>query len=385
MKIKYLIIVTLLIGCMPGYSEDKDTLGLQFNITPKTTFKFGGALWINYANQAWISPDISSKRGLRFDNLRISFDGNHGDHLLFSAQYRFYSYTRAIHHAWIGIKPNEKNQIEIGVTQVPFGILPFSSQSWWASLAYYLGMEDDNDAGIKWHLKSDHIDFHLAYFYSEEYGDATNLNRYSTDLVRVGEQQNEETSQGNIRFAYVNGRGTDYKSEFGVSGEIGGINYSGMKKNGIRWKGAFHYSGYYNGWNPEIQVVRYEFHPENPDSVDNRLVLMGNLTSTRLVAAKGNVINANIRKFWDVNWWVFDQFNAYYNYYAVFKDESSFKQSQIHDAGCVLMSGPVWIWIDFIFGKNAWYLNESQENSGLGPGGTDKWERRFNINLEWYF
>jgi hypothetical protein len=47
--------------------------------------------------------------------------------------------------------------------------------------------------------------------------------------------------------------------------------------------------------------------------------------------------------------------------------------------------GPFWIWIDFILGKNAWYLNDSEENSGFGAGGTDKWEQRFNMNFEWYF
>ena len=47
--------------------------------------------------------------------------------------------------------------------------------------------------------------------------------------------------------------------------------------------------------------------------------------------------------------------------------------------------GPFWIWMDYILGKNAWYLNDSEENSGFGPGGTDEWERRLNVNFEWYF
>ena len=47
--------------------------------------------------------------------------------------------------------------------------------------------------------------------------------------------------------------------------------------------------------------------------------------------------------------------------------------------------GPFWIWMDYILGKNAWYLNDSEENSGFEPGGTDEWERRLNVNFEWYF
>ena len=281
---------------------NSNTAGLTLELTDKTTFQFGGAVWINYANQDWISTDIGRKRGLRFDNIRLSMDGTHGDHLLFSAQYRIYGYTRAVHHAWIGNKPNEKNQIEMGITQVPFGLLTFATHSFWFGLGYNHGMEDDYDAGIKWHWQGECLDIYLAGFYSEEYGDATNLKRYSVVLVRVDEQQNEEFAQGSVRLAYFIGRNTAYQTEFGASRQVGGIDNVGVDKNGYRWKAAFHYSGRYNSWNPEIQIARYEYHPHNPDTEDNRLVLLGNLTSKRLVAAKGTLINVNLRHLWDVNY-----------------------------------------------------------------------------------
>ena len=41
---------------------------------------------------------------------------------------------------------------------------------------------------------------------------------------------------------------------------------------GDRWHAAFHYLGRYGPWNPELQVTRYEFSPENPEGVDERLV-----------------------------------------------------------------------------------------------------------------
>lgn len=352
---------------------------------PKTSFKFGGAVWVNYSYQNWITQELGRKRGLQFDNIRLSLDGAHGDHLLFSAQYRIYGYTSALHHAWIGVKPNENNQIELGVTQVPFGILPFATHSYWFGLGYYHGIEDDYDAGIKWYRKSENLDFHLAFFYSEEYGNSANLSRYSVDLVRSGEQQNEEFAQGNLRIAYLNGRNTDSKTEVGLSAEVGGIDYIGVKENGYRWQTALHYSGRYKGWNPELQIARYEYNPVNPDSVSTDLVLMGNLTSKRLVAAKATVFNANLRHFWDVDWGFINAFNAYINYSTTYKDVSSFKTSQLVNPGCVLEAGPFYMYIDFLLGKNAWYLNDSEENSGPGPGGTDEWEYRFNINFEWYF
>ena len=351
----------------------------------ETTFTFGGALWINYAYQEWKSPDQGKKTGLNFDNLRLSFDGTHGETLLFSGQYRMYGYTRAIHHAWFGYRWGEANRIELGVTQVPFGLLPFASHSFWFGLGYYVGVEDDYDSGIKWTHEGGAWDLNLAYFANEELNDATNLNRYSVDLVRSGEDQNEEFSQGNLRVAYTIGKGTENSSQFGLSGQYGGIDNREVDKYGDRWHGAFHYLGRYGAWNPEIQVTRYEYNPENPEGVDDRLILMGNLTSTRHVAAKGTLINANLRKFWDVDWGPVKGFNAYYNYSHLLKDEADFRDSQLHNPGCVFQAGPHWVWVDFLIGKNAWYLNDSPEASGMGPGGTDKWEFRFNLNFEWYF
>ena len=46
--------------------------------------KIGGAIWVNYANQDWLGKN-QGKRGLRFDNLRLSIDGDY-DQFLMSAQ-----------------------------------------------------------------------------------------------------------------------------------------------------------------------------------------------------------------------------------------------------------------------------------------------------------
>ena len=102
-------------------------------------------------------------------------------------------------------------------------------------------------------------------------------------------------------------------------------------------------------------------------------------------AAEGALVNLNLRRFWDVSWGPFKKFNAYVNYSQLFKDEEEFKDSQLFNPGCVFQAGPFWMWVDFLVGRNAWYLNDSPELSGMGPGGTDEWEYRFNVNLEWYF
>jgi hypothetical protein len=52
----------------------------------------------------------------------------------------------------------------------------------------------------------------------------------------------------------------------------------------------------------------------------------------------------------------------------------------------VFEGGPLWVWADIINGRNAWYLDDSTQFSGLGMGAEDDdWKTRVNINLEWYF
>lgn len=370
-------------GGSEGSEENRKTPdGEKKTLKPELTF--GGALWVNYAFQKWKSLDQGRKKDLRFDNLRLSIDGNYGK-FLFSGQYRLYGYTRAIHHAWIGYQPTENNQIELGVTQVPFGLLPFATHSFWFGLGYYVGLEDDYDAGLKYRHKAGPWEFHFAFFRNEEYGDATSLDRYSVDPVRIDDQQNEETNQFNIRLAHTIKHRGDRRTELGLSGEWGSLLNRTTGGFGDHWAVAFHYNGWYNNWNPQIQVAHYRYNPKNPHDISNLLILMGNLTSFREIAAEGTLLNLNLARFFNVHWGPFERFRLYYNYSHLFKSEITFKDSQLHNLGSVLQAGPFWIWIDLLLGKNAWYLNDSPEGSGLGSGGTDQWHYRFNVNFEWYF
>ena len=307
--------------------------------------------------------------------------------LKFSAQIRFWQYQRVIHHMWIGYQFNDRHDIEIGVTQTPFGILPATSNSFWYSMGYYHGIEDDRDAGIKYRYQNDGLDLHLAWFFNDEYNDSTALNRFAPDLVSDEEQQNDEENQANVRVVYTFGEGTENSSEVGVSLQYGEMPNRATGRRGDRWQSAVHFVGNYGKWNPKLQIARYEYNPENPEGVDDRLVLMGFFSDQRLVAAKANAVSASLRRFWDVDWGPFTDFNAYLDYSAIFKDEEEFSDTQLINPGMVAQAGPVFVWLDFLWGKNGWWFNDSPEFSGPGPGSLnpDKWEFRANLSLQWYF
>lgn len=378
-----------------GQEENlKDSIqqkGFSIKPTPESNVNFGGAIWLRGVTIPYLQDTPSNKRGFYIDQFRMSVDGDYGvddrTKLIFSSQIRFFTYQTLIHHMWVGVDFKKNHTIKLGATQVPFGTLPGSTNSFWYSLGYYVGLEDDRDAGIKYHFNNDGWDFYLAYFMNPEYNDPSALNRFAPDLVLSGDQQNEERNQGNIRIARILTHGSSNTTEFGLSGEIGQIKNRTTDNSGLRWKGAVHYVGNYGKWNPKFQLSRYVYEPDNPEGVDDRLVAMGFFESTRLVAAKANLLNVSLKRDFDLSWWLFDHLNIYMDYSKVFKDEATFADSELINPGAVLRAGPLYIWFDFMWGKNAWFFNDSLDESGPGAGSInpDKFEFRQNISIEWFF
>ena len=398
LRILHALLVFILIfstGDLLGQEENLNDSIRQKTIsvkpTPKINLNFGGAIWLRGVSIPYQQQAKANKRGLYVDQFRLAFDGDYGiegeTKLTFSSQIRFFTYQTLIHHMWVGVDFNDNHKLKVGVTQVPFGTLPGSTNSFWYSLGYYVGLEDDRDSGIKYNYTKDGWDLYLAYFVNDEYNDATALNRFAPDLVRSGDQQNEEVNQGNIRLAKTLGAGTSNTSEFGLSGEIGQIRNRTTGDDGTRWKGAAHYVGNYGKWSPKAQFARYEYDPANPEGVDDRLVNMGFFEDQRLVAAKANLYNISLKRDFDFDWWLFNDLDVYLDYSKIDKDEALFADSELINPGAVFQAGPLYLWFDFMWGKNAWWFNDSTANSGPGVGALnpEKFEFRYNLSIEWFF
>ncbi|MDC6668462.1 hypothetical protein OEZ84_27405, partial [Leclercia adecarboxylata] len=102
----------------------------------------GGAVRFNYG---WLDYGPTSR--LQLELLRADVKAGAGP-LFFSAQYRWYDGFDAVHHAYAGWNFTDQTQLKAGIQQVPFGLLPTVSQSFWFGSGYYLGIEDDYDPGV---------------------------------------------------------------------------------------------------------------------------------------------------------------------------------------------------------------------------------------------
>lgn len=375
----------------PGDTVPEMTIRLKPN--KNLDINIGGAMWFRSIYQPFVQPSEANARGGLFhDQFRITtsgkqqFEGRKG-WITFDTQVRWWSYMMVIHTLQVGFHLDEFNSFQIGVTRAPFGMLVATSNSFWYSLGFYHGTEDDRDGGVVFQHRKGPLEFQAAYFANDEYNDPSNVERFSGDLVYFEEQQNSERNQGNLRFAYTFGHGTNNTVQLGLSGQAGQIFNRTTERSGHAWQAAIHADANLGRTNIRLQGTRYEYHVQNPEGVDDRLVLMGLFADRRLIAAKANILNSNLKRSWDINWDPLTSFATYIDYSHVFKDESSFFNSQLFNPGFFAEFGQFHVWGDILWGRNAWWFNDNMENSGPGAGSIrpEKWEFRMLVTIGWFF
>jgi len=129
----------------------------------------GGALRYNFYLEDY--GDDFSPNDVQFtlDTWRINIDARHSG-IGLNFEYRFYPTfnTHFIKQGWFEYDFTPDTQIQLGVTQVPFGNLQYNSHNWWFQGGYYVGLEDDHDMGIKLIHQRNNWNLQLAYFIQPE-------------------------------------------------------------------------------------------------------------------------------------------------------------------------------------------------------------------------
>lgn len=340
-----------------------------------------GAVRFNYL---WKDFDegVETRRGdAGLDLFRIGVEGQRNDFLV-SAEYRFYPYMNTIHHGWVGYDFGEAGQVQAGITQAPFGLLPYAAHNFWFGVPYYLGLADDYDAGVKYITDNGPWNLQAAFFKNEELGDASNLDRYSYDPVTVGPDRNQESNTASARLAYTLGKGSDCTHELGVSGQWGELYNLDTGNSGDRWAAAGHIDTHCGRWNLQLEVGRYEYNPRNPAGVSDDTVTLGAFGSSYPVAASGTFGVANIAYNVPVNWPKVDLLTCYSDFSMLRKDEQGFDNSYLHTVGCGIGMGPLFTYIDVIRGRNMVFFGDGSLAGGGEPNG---WDTRFNVNIGYYW
>lgn len=340
----------------------------------------GGALRFNLVHRDFVDSSEGKRGESGLDVFRLNVDGKI-DNILVSAEYRFYSHMDTIHHGWLGYEFEDASQLQVGIHQVPFGLLPYAAHNAWFGVPYYLGLADDYDMGIRYQRQDGPWASHLAFYKNEELNSPGDLDRYSLDLVQGGEQQNEEVNQFNARLGYTFGLGSGCETELGGSGQWSEIYNAATDRRGDHWAAAAHIDSRCGRWNLQLQGIRYVYDPINPAGVDSAAVRVGAFGGSYDIASEADVAVANLAyNFKPSVPWI-DQLTCYNDYSRLFKDEPSAIDSQINTIGCAVGSGPLFTYIDYILARNMAFFGDGS----MAAGGSDEWRSRFNVNIGFYW
>lgn len=366
----------------------------------ETVVKIGGALRFNFFYKTWEGEEANQDRfgDIALDTFRINADISRGPVYL-SAEYRFYAGYNMLKQGWVGWKPADWIDIQVGVNQVPFGIQQYASHSWWFDIGYYLGFEDDHDLGVKGVFDLGDIDLHLAFYKNDEghyTGDSVASARYSYDVVPAaagalgyagfdGAASNSETNQFNLKATYTLGHGDLGQTEIGLSGQFGQLYNSATEEFGSHYAGAAHVVGDYGPVNVQLMGIYYDHAPENAEGEDDRFVVMGAYDFPYKVAAEGIIVHANIAYTLGIDDSVVKSLTFYNDFSMLMKSEEDYEDTQMNVLGMLLATTHIYTYFDLAMGKNHPWLGGNYGNA-LAEGDPEaEWEMRFNINLGYYF
>lgn len=372
---QFLLAIWMLLSAASLSAQDKE----------RPTFKLGGALRFNYNFCDWKAGHRDRGGDFGFDVLYFKLTGAYHN-IILSADYRFYSKDFGgpmLKYGWIGYRFDEKNQVQLGLTGVPFGIQPVASHNFFLQIAYYVGLEDDSDMGIKYLYTGDRWDLAFAFFKNADellFGsdNETSDDRYGYDVAGRNKEINQFNGQAFYKF------GKNDKQRLGASAEFGQLYNLDTRKNGTHYAFAVHYELLWEQISLKAQATVYAMHPKNKDGDDDTTVSMTAYGAPYLVATKANIYMLSAGYTFPINRKYLKKIQVYNDFGCLDKQESNFKDSFQNVTGCMLDGGPVCIYVDYAMGKNHGWLGPDWNGFGTG-GESNSWHARFNVNVGYYF
>ena len=319
--------------------------------------------------------------------------------LKLNAEYRFYSEDfggSMLKQGWIAYDFNENDELQFGLTQVPFGITKYNSNSFFFSLNYYVGLEDDHDMGLKYIHQGEKWDYNLAFFKNAEelrFGASSDVsnNRYSYDVGSIDMTgdgnlniRNKEVNQlnGNLSYKIEN---PNAKHRLGVSVQYGGLFNLDTEEMGNHYALAAYYEAQAGNIGIKAQLVNYKYNPENPMGEADDVIAMTAYGAPYLIAAEASIYTLGLSYSIPLDWGPVSNVAIYNDFGYMDKAESKFEDSMMNVTGAMFTAGNIYTLVDFAAGKNQPWLGSEWTNA-LAAGAPDaEWEMRFNINIGYYF
>lgn len=348
--------------------------------------KLGGAVRFQYSNEGYNTGNRRRGGDGDFDIFRLDLNGSVGDVEL-SAQYRWFQYMSAIHHAWVGYKFSEASEGRVGLVKLPFGVQPFNSHSYFFSSNYYLGLEDSYFMGAKYLYSSGPLDVQLAFFKNDGMGgvDGYVANRSDSYTYNVvGYRDATEgvyddpanpigiTDTAAARAAYTFQLRDDTSIELGASALRGGLD-DATRSVGHYSAYAVHMNANRGPWNVQLQAARYNYAVQ-----DATRLAVGAYHFYDSIAARANSYTGNVAYRLPVSWGPISALTFYNDYTIVGQKSGGLPHTWMNVTGVSVAAGGLFTYFDFVTARNQPFIGGSMAGDG-------QIERRFNVNFGYYF
>lgn len=348
-------------------------------------FHLGGALRFNYNFSGWDAGHRRRGGDFGYDVFWLRPKASYKGFLL-EAELRFYAASCGgciLRHGWVGYRFSERDRVEVGLTGVPFGILPSGGGNFFLPMPYYVGRGDDADMGVKYCHEDDVWEYAAAFFKNADglflSADAeTSDDRYGYDVAG----RNKEINQWNARVVYKFGQ--HCRNRAGVSGEFGRLYNLDTRRKGSRFAVALHYMLDWKGWNLRAQLTAYAMYPRNAPGDDPSLVAMTARGATYMVAAKANIYTISCLHAFNLHTRWLKKICLYQDFGLLQKWKSGYRNSVQKVSGLMLAFDPVQVYMDYTMGKRHAWLGTDRQAFGTGWD-SRSWHSRFNINIGYYF
>ena len=372
----------LLTGLLLAIAAMVSTVSAQEN----PDVSIGGALRFNYNLSSW-KPEQKTRGGdFGYDMFRINAMASYKG-IYLNAEYRLYSDAFGggmLKQGWFGYRFSETDELQVGLTQVPFGIQQYNSNNWFFNLSYYVGLEDDHDMGIKYVHLGEKIEYHVAFFKNAEelrFGNDTEIShsRYSYDVAG----RNKEINQFNGKFVYK--FGGNVLQRIGVSGQYGSLYNLDTKDTGNHYGLALHYEATYKNWNLKAEAMNISHNPENAIGLSQEVVSMAAYGAPYEVAADFNMYTFTLARNVSVDWGPVSALRFYNDFGYMQKKIEGFEDSAMNVTGVLITAGNIYTYIDYAAGLNHSWLGGNYIDDFSRGTPVANWEARFNINIGYYF
>lgn len=372
----------------------------------KSPLSIGGAIRFNYVYKSWQTEHPNGFFGLDTARLDVNYDDGA---LIGSAQYRYNNFPKGqgdysqhfLHHGWVGMRFADKSTVHVGLDKIPFGLLPFASNNFYESIAFYTGFEDKYDLGVTYASAPGPFAWHLGFYPRDggSYGGSTNTagasNRYSYNIVADDNEQGYGTGQNDTERNTLVGRmawqiDAGAQQEIGVSGLTGTIR-SGAGDDTRRNAFAVHYKGTFGPFNTMFQALRYSYKTSHSAAQTyggldpNSFVMLGAFGYPYPVASKGNIYVANVSYDIAGKLGPLGGFKVYNDYSILQKRVGGYKDSVQNVTGLSFSSGKWYFYTDFMLGKHQPYMTPDFGGLASTSAKHHGFTRRVNLQAGYYF